>query len=308
MIIALYENLTSLQNYKNLEKYFICKNLSDLKNNHYDDVVAIFVKLKKQILLEDIKKFVNLKYILTPTTGLNHIERKIVNSSKFKIISLKDFKSKIKKITSTSEFALSIILASSRKILEHSMLSKKNIFSRYAYKTFQFRNTTVGIVGYGRVGQYVAKKLINLGFKIIIFDKKKIFNKNKNFKPLNYLMRHSDIISIHIDYSPQNKNFINKKYFNLCKKKPSIINTSRGEVLNEVDLISSLEKGKISTAYLDVISNEQIETSRKKSKLFNLNKGKKLFLFPHLGGSTIDAMIETENLIIKNFLKIYNED
>ena len=84
-----------------------------------------------------------------------------------------------------------------------------------------------------------------------------------------------------------------------------MINTSRGELVNEKDLIKFLKKQKLSSAYLDVIRGEQAQYKKKKSELFKLNKTEKLFILPHLGGSTLDAMTETENLIIDNFINNY---
>lgn len=303
MIILLNENLLNSENKKKLSKKLLCKKLNEINKKNYKNVVAIYTKLESKINKIDIIKFPNLRYILSPTTGLNHIDEKILKEKKIKIINLKLFLKEIKKITSTSEYAIALILSAARKILEQSFFSKKKIFDRYKYKNYQFKNQTIGIIGYGRIGKYVVSKLKNLGFKVIINDRKKI--KDKNFKSLKYLMVNSDIISLHINYDKENENFIDQKYLKLCKKKPTIINTSRGELINEEDLIRYLKNDTLSSAYLDVIRNEQIAFKNKNSKIFDLNRKEKLFILPHLGGATLDAMTETENLVIKRFIKDY---
>lgn len=305
MIILLKENLVNIKNVKKLSKRFICKNYNTIKKKDYSNVIAIYTKLKDKINQNNIKYFINLKYILSPTTGLNHIDEKIINDKKIKIISLRLFSKEIKKITSTSEFTIALILSASRKILEQSYFSKKSILNRYKYETYQFKNQTVGIIGYGRIGKYVAQKLSKLGFKVIINDVNKNIIQNKHFRSLKYLMANSNIISIHVNHTKKNENLIDKKYFKLCKNKPTLINTSRGELVNEKDLIKFLKKQKLSSAYLDVIRGEQAQYKKKKSELFKLNKTEKLFILPHLGGSTLDAMTETENLIIDNFINNY---
>lgn len=305
MIILLKENLANNKNLKKLSKKLICKNDKTLNKKDYGNVTAIYTKLKDKISQNDIKNFINLKYILSPTTGLNHIDKKIINDKKIKIISLRLFSKEIKKITSTSEFTIALILSASRRILEQSYFSKKSVFNRYKYETYQFKNQTVGIIGYGRIGKYVAQKLKELGFKVIINDIKKDIISNNKFKSLGYLMAKSNIISIHVNYTKKNENLLDKRYFKLCKNKPTLINTSRGELINEKDLIKFLKNEKLSSAYLDVIKGEQTQYKKQKSELFKLNKTEKLFILPHLGGSTQDAMIETENLIIKNFIKFY---
>ena len=300
MIILLKENLLDKNNLKKLSKCFNIRNDKNLKKNEYKKVIAIFIKLNNKIENKNIKKFINLKYILSPTTGLNHIDDEILNNKKIKIINLSLFKKKINKITSTSEYAITLILSAARRLLEQSYLSKNNFFDRYKYETYQFKNQKVGIIGNGRIGKFVSKKLRYLGFKTIVHDRN---NKAKN--KLKYLLNNSNIISIHTNYTKENKNFFNESIFKKLKKKPVIINTSRGELINESHLIKYLNKGMISSAYLDVVKDEQNEFKLKKSKLFKLNKKGKLFILPHLGGSTIDAMLETENLLINYFLKKY---
>ena len=305
MIIFLNENLINNENEKKLLKYFVIKKNNNLKKKDHKKVYAIFVKLNKKIKLSYLKKFPNLRFILSPTTGLNHLDENILNDSKLRIISLNRFKKEINNILSTSEYSLTLILSAARRLLEQSYFSKKNSFNRYRYKTYQFKNQKVGIVGFGRIGKYVAKKLKYLGFKVIIHDPKQKNSKNVKFSSLKFLFKNSNIISFHLNYSKQNDNFFDKKIFVHCKKKPIIINTSRGEIINQNDLIKYILNGKISSAYLDVIKNEQNQFNSKKSKIFKLNKTEKLFILPHLGGSTVDAMFRTENLVINHFIKKY---
>ena len=300
MIILLKENLLNKKNQIKLSKYYNIENTKTLKKKNFQKVIAIFTKLKSKIEIKDINRYPNLKFILSPTTGLNHIDEKILNRKNIKVINLNLFKKKISKITSTSEYAITLILTAARRLLEQSYFSKKNIFDRYKYQTYQFKNQTVGIIGKGRIGKFVSKKLKYLGFNVISFDQN---TTNKN--TLKYLLNNSNIISIHINYSKENENFFNESIFKHLKNKPILINTSRGELINENDLIKYLSKGVISSAYLDVIKNEQKEFKLKKSQLFKLNKKDKIFLLPHLGGSTIDAMIDTENLLIDYFIKNY---
>ena len=300
MIILLKENLLNKKNQIKLSKYYNIENTKTLKKKNFQKVIAIFTKLKSKIEIKDINRYPNLKFILSPTTGLNHIDEKILNHKNIKKINLNLFKKKISKFTSTSEYAITLILTAARRLLEQSYFSKKNIFDRYKYQTYQFKNQTVGIIGKGRIGKFVSKKLKYLGFNVISFDQN---TTNKN--TLKYLLNNSNIISIHINYSKENENFFNESIFKHLKNKPILINTSRGELINENDLIKYLSKGVISSAYLDVIKNEQKEFKLKKSQLFKLNKKDKIFLLPHLGGSTIDAMIDTENLLIDYFIKNY---
>ncbi len=242
-----------------------------------------------------------IKFLLSPTTSTNHIDLNYMRKKKVKIINLNPNDKKIKSITSTGEYALTLILSSIRKLfLFSSTNSKFNLNDRYLYDVFQFKKYTVGIIGKGRVGTYLFKQLKNLGFKVISYDK------NKDLKTkLNKVLNHSDIISASID-SKDNYNFFDKKKFNLMKKNVIFINTSRGEIVNEKDLSIFLKKNKNSYAILDVIKNEQ-NKSKKNLLLEHQKKYKNLKIFPHLGGSTKDAMEIADEYILRKLINIYEK-
>ena len=93
MIILLKENLLNKKNQIKLSKYYNIENTKTLKKN-FQKVIAIFTKLKSKIEIKDINRYPNLKFILSPTTGLNHIDEKILNRKNIKVINLNLFKKK----------------------------------------------------------------------------------------------------------------------------------------------------------------------------------------------------------------------
>ena len=155
----------------------------------------------------------------------------------------------------------------------------------------------------------INKYLKFFNFKILIYDINYGLKKPKNAVKLSKLLKLSDIITLNINYSKDNKNFFDKKKFNKCKNNVSIINTSRGEIISENDLLYFLKKNPSASAYLDVISDEQKKnnyTSFKKNILYNFYKKNNNLLFtPHIGGAALDAKIKTENFVIKKYLKEY---
>ena len=176
---------------------------------------------------------------------------------------------------------------------------KKFHWDRYSQNLYQFKNYTVGIIGFGRIGKSITVKLKNLGFKVITYDKK-----TNNINKLNNLLKISDVISFHIN-SESNYNFFEKNKLKICKTNVSIINTSRGEIINEKDLINFLKKNKNSSAFIDVIQNEQYQKNKlKQNKLIRYSKfNNNLFITPHIGGVSKDALVYTENIILKYLKK-----
>ena len=135
------------------------------------------------------------------------------------------------------------------------------------------------------------------------FDINEKAKKNKNYLDIKKLLRVSDLISLSFNYTSENINFFNKRLFNQCKKNLIFVNTARGELVNEKDLLNFLKKNKSSSAYLDVIKNETI--NYKKNILYKYSRqNNNLFITPHLGGATIDALKETEEMAIQQFINI----
>jgi D-3-phosphoglycerate dehydrogenase len=198
--------------------------------------------------------------------------------------------------------ALAMILTAIRK-LPYYYKNNFKLSERYKYQIYQFKNYVVGIIGYGRIGKKLFRDLKYLNFNVFFYD----INKKKtiNYLDLNKLLKVSDIISLNLNYMSKNINFFNKRLFNQCKKNLIFVNTARGEVVNEKDLLNFLKKNKSSSAYLDVIKNETI--NYKKNILYKYSKlNKNLFITPHIGGATKDALKDTENIVIGQFININN--
>jgi len=297
--IFLYERFDNIKNLKIIKKKYRTYKITEINKFKNDLVEVLFIKLGVLLNKKELSKYVNLKFIISPTTGLNHIDQDYCKENKIKIIYLDSHtKKKIKNIISTAELTITLVLLSAKKINSYLKDVENLNWNRYKHEIFQFKNYKVGIIGYGRIGKTVGRFLKALGFNILIYEKTK-----KSCK-LNDLLKNSDIITLHIN-SKNNINFLNKKKLNLCKKNVSIINTSRGEVIAEADLIKFLKLNKTSSAYLDVIDEEQKNINNlKNNKLFKYQKrNNNLYLTPHIGGASKDALAFTENLAMKEFLK-----
>ena len=293
-LICPNQSLFSPEIKKKLSKRFKC-NFSDLLQKSFDKVVS-----DHEIVLcrfsKNIKYFNNhkIRYILSPTTGTNHIDRKFLQDKKVKIITLKNEFSFLKDIHASSELTVLLILYFLRKI--NKIKNHKKIIQIGN----EISGKKIGIIGYGRIGRKVSKILSSFGAKIFFHDKKKI----KNKKPLNFILKNCDIISIHIPLNTSNEKFLDKQKIDKIKKNSLLVNTSRGEIVDENYLINKLKKNKLSYA-TDVISKEN---DSKKNKLINLElKIDNLVITPHIGGLTEESIKKTDIFILKKFLKYYEK-
>ena len=229
-----------------------------------------------------------IKYILSPTTGVDHIDEKFFKKKK-KIFCLKNQFKFLDKINASSEYSIYLILKSLKKF----DLNRKN-------HSKEVNNQNIGIIGYGRIGKKVDKSLTSMGANVKIFDKNS--KKIPTFKrsSLNDILRKSSLISLHIPLDKKNKNFLNNEKIKKLKKNCIIINTSRGDIVEEKFIYKKILNKKI--IYItDVIGNFL------KGKLKYLSKYRKNFLYTkHVAGLTRESIQKTDNFILKKFLDDIN--
>lgn len=269
-----------------------------LKKNNKIDTIFCNPNRQGYILNEDILKNSSVNLINTASTGLNHISQKDCKKLSIKILSLtKDFKL-IKKLPSTSELSFGLMINLQRNIFQ-SFKSVRN--KKWDYTPFigqELSSLTIGIIGLGRLGSFMAHYAKAFGMKVLYCDPLK---KTKKYKKTNLkkLIKLSDVISIHVHVNNQTKHLINKKNLRLAKKKPIIINTSRGELVNEKDIIWGLKNKIISGYGTDVIENEFIDI--KKSPIIKNLNNYNIIVTPHIGGMTYQGQLRAYNYAVSKF-------
>jgi D-3-phosphoglycerate dehydrogenase len=240
-----------------------------LKN--YDALIADTEPLTKKVLYATKK----LKIISRVGIGLNSVDLIAAKKRGIKVAYTPNAPT-----DAVVELTLGFIFNSIRKISEHSLLLKKKIWNRKA--GFRIPHLRFGIIGLGRIGFKVAQSLKKLKAKKIFYNdivKKKYCN--FEFKSKDYIYKHCDIISLHVPLTKKTENLITKKEINKMKKNCILINTSRGEVINEKHLFNALLKGKFYSVALDVFSNEPYYGL--------LRKFDRCILTPHVGSMSFDC-------------------
>ena len=296
-------------NLLNLE-YPSQKDLLDfIKRKKLNTVKIILTNLGVSINAKIINHLPNLKYVITPTTGVNHIDINFLKKKKIKIFSLKN-KKNLNKINSTAEHAWCLILGISRNLVNYhqdSMIKGRWNRNLHIKDNFQLSGKVLGILGYGRLGKMINRYAKSFGMKVLIFDKipKK---KLSNFCNLEKIFRKSDIISINLSYGKSTHNLITNKIVKNAKIKQILINTSRGEIIQQSALDLYLNPSKGRYLGLDVLKDD-FKWSRKipTSEFKFLKKYKKrILLTPHVGGVSIDAKDITRKMTLDSLKKVLN--
>lgn len=298
-LICPSENLMSEKIKFSLKKMFKCK-FSNLSQEGFDKIFhnyeIILLRFSHKL---KFKKKNNIKYILSPTTGINHIDKKYFSEKKIKIITLQNEKKFLSDIAASTEFTITLILISLRKIKDFSKLKiRENFIGGEIYKK------KVGIIGLGRIGKKVSKILRAFGASVYSYD---VENKKNNFSKvasLNYILKNCDIITINIPLNKKNYNFLNRDKLKKLKKNCLLINTSRGEVVDEKQIMQLVKK-KLIFYSTDVIKNEH---KRNIFTLKNYNKFDNFIYTNHIGGLTNESILKTDNFILNKFKSIYEKN
>ncbi len=287
-----------LHNYKIIFKKFESqKSLKKflIKKNFYAIYCSFGIKIDSSIFnnKENYPKF-----LISPTTGLDHIDLNFCKKNNIKVLSLKNHRLFLKNITATAELTWAIILNLAKNLKKYSEeTSLKLKWDRDKYLNNDLKGNTIGIIGYGRIGRIISKYAKAFGMKVFIYD-----IRNKKSSKLKDILK-CKFITIHISLDNNCKIF-SKLFFSKIRKDAFLINTSRGDIFNEKYFIKFFKSKKYNGLGLDVLPSDVIWKNKIPKKYqFIKNLNSNFVLTPHIGGNTLETRLKTTEFILSNFLK-----
>ena len=268
----------------------------------------IFTNPNKQnyMLDGDLLQDGQVKVICTVSTGTNHIDLKYCKLNGIKIISITNDHDVIDKISSTAEHTLALMLSLIRKIpiSFHSVRDGNWDWEPYVGRQLNF--LTIGIIGFGRLGKLMGRYCNGLGMKVLVSDPyvdNEIEGWNVEQVGLDELLERSDVISIHVHVTDETREMINKNTISKMVKKPYLINTSRGEIVNEDDIIDALRSEDLQGYATDVIRDEFGDIKNSKLVDESITPQDKIIITPHIAGMTKEAREIAYNLAVDKLEK-----
>lgn len=288
---------------------------NDLIKN-IDQFDILITRLSHNIDKEVLNAAKNLKIIVSATTGLNHIDVDFAEEKGIMVLSLKGETDFLKNITATAEHTWGLLLSLIRKLNYAFKDVLEGNWRRDQFVGRELKGKTLGIIGYGRLGSMVAAYGKAFQMKVCAYDP---FRKDKdvNWLSVDELLNTSDVVSLHIPFNKETKMFFNTSKFAQMKSDAVLINTSRGEVIDESALLVFLKSNKIAGAALDVLSGEKSFRSgvsdwpKSDPLVLYARAYSNLILSPHIGGLTVDSIKAVEifmarrlvsNLKVKGFI------
>ena len=299
---------------KNIFKEYSFYNQSEfdnhLKSNFYD---GIFTRLGLVLNKSNLFSQSSLKFIASPTTGLNHIDDDFCLKNSIGILSLRNEIDFLKSITSTAEHAWMLMLMCGRSSNQMFQKTSNYKWDRNGLDIMQFKDKVVGIIGIGRLGKILEKYSNSFGMHVIFND----INKNQlpeytssKSHSLIELLKKSDIIFLSASYAEnKGKYILGSDQIKQIKKGSIFINISRGELVDNKALQISLKNGLLKAIGLDVLPQDSEWSSNsseylKDNELYkSLINTPNVYLTPHVGGYAKEAIYSTRDFILEKAMK-----
>ncbi len=262
---------------------------------------VLIVRLGLHIDAAVIDAAPNLKYIATATTGLNHIDLEYAKQKGITVLSLRGENEFLDTITSTAELAFGMLI----DLMRFTPWAFDSI-RRYEFLLEEFRGKslhgkTLGIIGMGRLGKIVAHGAAGWRMNVLFVDPHVPQEKFPQFKKveLEELLEKSDAVSLHVHLAKDTEKMIGKDVLSRMKRGAFLINTARGEIVDEQAVLEALESGMLGGYATDVLTGE-LELTKKfeNHPLVEYAKShRNCLIVPHTGGLTSDSRIATDVFI-----------
>ncbi len=261
------------------------------------DADALICLLSDKITPEIIDSIPGLKIIANYAVGYNNIDTEYAASSGIIVTNTPDILT-----DATADLAFALILACARNVVVGDKFLREGKFDGWKPKLLlgkDLKGKTLGIIGAGRIGAATAERAAAFGMNILYYSRSENKLLEKSISAvrveLDKLMRESDVVSLHIPLTENTKNLLDASKLDLMKKDAILVNTARGETLDEQHLIKMLKEKRLFSAGFDVYVNEP-DINHKLIELENA------VLLPHLGSATFDtrdrmALLAAENVI-----------
>jgi len=220
------------------------------------DAEALSVFVDSKIGEPQLARFPKLKWVATRSTGFDHIDLAACAKRGIGVANVPSYGE-----NTVAEFAFALILALSRRIIEaHDLISRTGTFTQEHLRGFDLAGKTLGVVGCGHIGVNAIRIGNGFGMKVLGFDVRQdaaLAQKlGFSYAGLDELLASSDIITLHVPYNAHTRHLLNRDNMKKIKRGATLINTSRGGIVETEALIGALKDGTISCAGLDVLEEE----------------------------------------------------
>ena len=269
------------------------------------DYHGLIVRSKTPIDSEMIAQAGRLEFVARAGAGIDNLDTEELSKRKIEVINAPEGNR-----DAVGEHTLAMILCLFNNIHTADREVRQGIWKREANRGIELKGKTVGIVGYGNMGQAVAQRFSGFGCKVLAYDKYRV-NYGDLFAEevsMDRIFQEADILSLHTPLTNETRMMIDEEYFGRFHKPVFFVNMARGEIVSLRSLNEAMDSGKLRGAVLDVLENEKLASmSEDQAQEFERLTGRSNVLFtPHVGGWTKESYREISEVLAKKIQSFYS--
>lgn len=251
--------------------------------------VVLDAYLRFHFPADRIARAVNLKLFVTATTGADHIDALALAQRSIPLLTLKGQRDVLRNITPAAEHSWLLLMACARRLRAAIQGVLAGEWDRNRHPGIMLRGKILGIIGCGRIGQWMSRYSTAFGMKCLGYDPYlDPWPDEIEKSDLDPLLAKSDFITLHVHLDEKTRRLLGPREFNLIKCGAVLINTSRGGVIDEAALLSALLEGRLAAAGLDVLTGEPEIAGHPLVEYARTHDN--LIITPHIGGYSPDAL------------------
>jgi phosphoglycerate dehydrogenase-like enzyme len=237
-----------------------------------------------------------LKIIVTATTGADHIDSATLKERNIPLLTLKGQKQVLNELTPAAELSWMLLMACARHLRAANKHVEAGLWDREQFPGMLLKGRTLGLIGCGRIGQWMARYATAFGMHVVGHDPhlpEKEWPATIERADLDTVLRSAHAVSIHVHLSDETRGLVRQREFGLMRPGTILINTSRGAICDEDALLQALESGHLGAYGTDVLEGEP---DIQKSRVWRYaQKYDNCLITPHIGGFSPDAV----NIVLK---------
>jgi len=276
---------------------------SELKKIHHE-YTGIIVRSKTKIDRDLLGENPTIQFVGRAGAGLDNLDLEYLSEKKIHVLHAAEGNR-----DAVGEHTIGILLSLLRNISKADQEVRSLTWNREANRGTEIMDKTIGIIGYGNMGRAFAKRLSGFGCKVLAYDKYKTGFSDSFCEEvvMDRIYKETDILSLHIPLTIETRKMVNRDYLNRFSKNIVLINTSRGEIVSQSDLIALLESGRITGAALDVLENEKLNelSTAEGENITKLFQQQNVIFTPHIAGWTFESHVKI-NVALTDKIKSLN--
>ncbi len=269
---------------------YICDYQPQIKLDEALQIIAnyegLVIRSKFNVDKQVIDAAPNLRFVCRAGAGMDNVDVAYASQKNIALINASEGN-----MDAVGEHAIGLLLSLMNNFNNADAEIRAGKWQREANRGYELKGKTVGIIGYGFMGKSFAKKLSGFDVNVIAYDKYKTGFSDQYAREVSMeeIVKHSDVLSLHIPLTSETKGMIDDEYLFHLKKPIFFINTSRGSVAKVQAILNAIKEGKILGAGLDVLEVEKFPALAEQPWFEELRQSGKVILTPHVAGWTFDS-------------------